>query len=402
MTSYRIGDEIVGKEAAHFNELLGTIYKSKERPVCLCRPGGIEMYVVHLADRFYIKRMPNTGGEHAPECGSYEPPPELSGLGEVMGSAIIESPELGTTALRLDFSLKKVPGKAAPEQGEGTGDSVRTDGNKLTLRALLHYLWDEAGFHKWSPSMQGKRNWAVIRKYLLLAAEHKNTKGTNLSEILYVPEPWSLDRSNAIEQRRMAQMSRIAQVPGQAGPRRLMLLVGDVKEIGPSRYGHKLVIKHLSNYHFMLNEDVHKRLCKRFELELSLWYAIDGAHLMAVATFGVNKAGVASIEEIGLMVTTENWIPFENLADKSLIDALTGAGRRFVKGLRYNLGGRRPLASAVITDTAVPTALYIHQAGGGDDYEESLEELIRESKMESVVWYPENGEMPALPAAAVR
>lgn len=396
MTAYRFGDEVVDKESGEFNGLLASVYKSKERPVCLCRPKGIEMYVVHIGEKFYIKRMPNTGGDHDPACGSYEPPAELSGLGEVMGSAIVESADLGTTALKLDFSLKKIAGKSAPEQGEGGADSVRTDGSKLTLRGLLHYLWEEAGFQRWSPSMGNKRNWGVIRKYLLRAAEHKSTKGASLSDILYIPEPFVLDRKDAIDRARAAQMARVAQTPGQTGPRKLMLLIGEVKAISPSRYGHKLVVKHLPDFAFMLNEDLHKRLNKRFEMELSLWDAIEGVHLVAVATFGVNKAGVATIEEMGLMVTTDNWIPFENRSDKALIDLLTRDGRRFLKGMRYNLAATRPLATAVLTDTPTPTALYIHQSGG-DDYDEALDELIRDSKMDSWVWHPEQGEMPAIP-----
>lgn len=398
MSNYRFGDEIVDNASGEFNRALASVYKSKERPVCLCRSKGVEMYVVRIGDKFYIKRMPNTGGDHDPACGSYEPPAELSGLGEVMGTAIVESADLGTTALKLDFSLKKIAGKTAPEQGEGGADSVRTDGSKLTLRSLLHYLWDEAGFHRWSPSMQNKRNWTVIRKYLLLAAEHKSTKGANLSDILYIPEPFVLERKDTIAQARAAQMSRIAQTAGQTGPRKLMLLIGEVKALSPSRYGNKLVVKHLPDFAFMLNEDLHKRLNKRFETELSLWDAIEGVHLIAVATFGVNKAGVANVEEMGLMVTTDNWIPFENRSDKALLDLLTRDGRRFLKGMRYNLAATRPLASVVLTDTPAPTALYIHQSGG-DDYDEALAELITESRMESWIWHPEHGEMTAIPHA---
>lgn len=397
MTTYRFGDEIVDKESEMFNSALAAIYKSKDRPVCLCRSPGVEMYVVHIADKFFIKRMPNTGGDHEASCGSYEPPAELSGLGEVMGSAIVESADLGTTSLKLDFSLKKIAGKTAPEQGDGQADSVRTDGNKLTLRGLLHYLWEEAGFQRWSPSMTNKRNWGVVRKYLLQAAEHKSTKSASLTDILYIPEPFVLERKDAIAQARTAQMMRVAQTAGQTGPRKLMLLIGEVKSISPSRYGHKLVIKHLPDFAFMLNEDLHKRLNKRFETDLSLWDSIEGVHLVTIATFGVNKAGVATIEELALMVTTENWIPFENRSDKTLLDTLTQGGRRFLKGMRYNLAANRPLATAVLIDTPSPTALYIHQSGG-DDYDEALDELIGGSKMESWVWHPEQGEMPSLPA----
>jgi hypothetical protein len=400
MTSYRIGDEVIEKNDSGFNEVLGSVHKGKVRPICLCRPGGIEMYVVRVEGRYYIKRMPGTGGDHDAGCGSYEPPAELSGLGHVLGSAIIESPDLGTTALKLDFSLTKSAGRSAPAPGDGEVDSVRTDGNKLTLRALLHYLWDEAGFQKWSPLMGGKRNWGVIRKYLLLAAEHKSTKGSDLATVLYVPEPFAVERKDAITQRRMAQMSRVADAQGHSGPRRLMLLIGEVKEIGPSRYGHKLVIKHLPDFQFMMNEDVHKRLTKRFDMELSLWDTIEGVHLLAVSTFGVNKAGVASVEEIGLMVTTENWIPFENSADKLLLDGLTRDGRRFLKGMRYNLPTSRPLAAAVLTDTSSPTAMYIIPPGAGADYRQALDELIRDSKMQSWIWNPDDGMMPALPSCS--
>lgn len=399
MTYYRIGDVIVEKNDENFEAMLASIHNSKERAVCLCREPGIEMYVVRLDGHHYIKRMPNTGGDHHASCPSYEPPAELSGLGQVMGSAIIESAEAGNTVLKLQFSLIKTQGRAAPCPGIGDGDSVKTDGNKLSLRALLHFLWEEAGFQKWSPAMQGKRNWGVLRKYLLQAAQHKNAKGSELSEILFIPEPFTIERKDAIAQRRTALLSRIAN-SSSAGARKLMLTVVEVKEFLPSRNGYKMVAKHLSDYHFMMPADLHKRLFKRFEMEFSLWSSIDGAHLVAIGTFGVNQAGVATIEEMGLMVTTDHWIPFENLSDKVLIDSLSRDGRRFVKGLRYNLSPARPLASTVLTDTHIPTAMYIHPAGIDDEYRTALAELIEGSKMASWVWQPETGEMPPLPRVA--
>jgi hypothetical protein len=401
MTTYRIGTEIADKADENFEALLAGVHNTKERPVCLCTPQGAEMYVVRLDGRYHIKRMPNTGGDHDPSsCSSYEAPAELSGLGQVMGSAIIESPEMGTTALKLQFSLTKSSGRASPSTGEGEADSVKTDGNKLSLRALLHFLWEQAGFHKWSPAMHGKRNWAVLRKYLLQAGQHKNTKGSELSQLLYIPEPFHVDRKEEIARRRVAHLSRIAEGTMHSSSRKLMLLIADVKELVPSRNGHKMVAKHLSDYPLMMNPDLHKRLLKRFERELSLWDSIDGAHLVAIATFGVNNAGVATIDEIGLMTTTDNWIPFESLSEKSLIDTLSRDGRKFAKGLRYNLGASRPLATAVLLDTSVPTAMYIHPPGVGDDYAIALDELISGSKMESWVWHPDSGEMPALPRAA--
>jgi len=62
----------------------------------------------------------------------------------------------------------------------------------------------------------------------------------------------------------------------------------------------------------MLNDDLHKRLLKRFEIELGLWDAIEGTHLVMIGTFGVSTNGIASLEEVALMNVTEHWIPFES------------------------------------------------------------------------------------------
>jgi hypothetical protein len=62
---------------------------------------------------------------------------------------------------------------------------------QMTLRALMHFLFERAGFNRWSPAMAGKRNQGVVRKYLLEAAEEIMVKGVPLAERLYVPEPFS-------------------------------------------------------------------------------------------------------------------------------------------------------------------------------------------------------------------
>lgn len=160
------------------------------------------MYVARTGGRHVLKRMPGSGARHDFDCESYEPPPGLSGLGDIEGDAIVESAENGVTLLSLDFALTKLAGRTAPE-GRETFDAgaVKTDGARLSLRALLHYLWDQAEFNRWRPAMTGKRNWAVIRKYLLEAVEGKIAKGKPLADMLYIPEMFDISREAAIRQR---------------------------------------------------------------------------------------------------------------------------------------------------------------------------------------------------------
>ncbi len=317
----------------------------------MCLVDGVEMYVARLAgsDRGYIvKRMPDTGSHHAPDCPSYEPPAEFSGLGQVLGSAITEDPATGETTLKLDFPLARMPGRSTMLPAGGESDSVSSSGTKLSLRGLLHYLWDQAELTRWHPGFAGKRTWATVRRHLLQAAEHKFARGDSLRARLYVPEPFSIDERDVINVRRLAQWQHAVAAPGKA--QHLMLLIGEVKEIVPARYGFKAIVKHMPDQAFSIDEQLYRRLGRHFEPELALWGASDDIHMVMIATFGVSSAGVPAIHELCLMPATRQWLPVEDGFEKQLLDRLVGENRAFVKGLHYNLGRDNGIASAVLTD----------------------------------------------------
>jgi Protein of unknown function (DUF1173) len=283
MPRYRNAGQIVDSDDPQFATLLGEVYGAKGRPLCLCREPGVEMYIAKVFGKFLIKRMPDSGGHHAPICDSYEPPLQLSGLGQVMGTAIQENPENGITTLKLNFSLIKRASRAAPTASGGETGGVKTDGNKLTLLGTLNFLWDQAGFDRWNPAMQGKRNWFVIRKYLISAAANKIANGSSLADILYIPESFRADKKDEIRERRAGQMMTAA--TPQKGGRRLMLAIGEVKEMTASRYGHKIVLKHSPDFPFMVNDDLHERLKRRFDAALGVWGAMEDVHLMLIVRF---------------------------------------------------------------------------------------------------------------------
>lgn len=125
MTSYLIVGKNVREDEPQLQMLLGTAYGKKPRPLCLCQKPGVKMYVTKLAGWHIIKRMPGTGGDHAPTCDSYEPPAELSGLGEINDNAIQENPDLGVTSLKFDFVLTKGAGRTAPVPSGAEAGSVK-------------------------------------------------------------------------------------------------------------------------------------------------------------------------------------------------------------------------------------------------------------------------------------
>jgi hypothetical protein len=350
--TYLFGSTRLSSEDEGFWDALAAAHADRQRPKCLCHVQGIEMYVARLAGTdqgFIVKRMPGTGNRHAPDCASYEPPPEASGLGQVLGTAIREDPATGETALRLGFSMSKLGGRTTMPAPGSASDSVTSDGMKLSLRGLLHYLWDQAGLTRWQPGFAGKRNWGTVRKHLLLAAENKVARGEALRSRLYIPEPFSIERRDTLTARRVAQWSHAAATPGK--PLHLMLLIGEVKEIVPARYGFKAVIKHVPDQAFALDEQLYPRLGRRFDSELALWAYADTVHMVGIATFGVSDAGIPTIGEMSLMPVTPQWLPIEDSFERQLVERLVAEGRGFIKGLRYNLHRDQCLATAMLTDT---------------------------------------------------
>jgi hypothetical protein len=245
--------------------------------------------------------------------------------------------------------------------------------------------------------MAGKRSWSVIRKYLLQAAESKRTKGTALNDLLYVPEPFFLDHKDEIAQRRLAHLHRVL-VRQQGHAQQLMLLVAEVKQIIPARFGQKLVAKQVPDCPFMLSDDLHQRIVKLFDKDLALWNATEGSHLVVIGTFSAGPTGVLSLHEVAFMTCNHDWIPVENTCEDRLIAALSKAHRPFVKGMRYQLSVNRPLASVVLSDTQPrPVACYIVPPGASAEYEAELRQLIEDSELEFWCWHTDAEEIPGLP-----
>lgn len=389
--------EIAGRRfevgARGFADAVADAHAAHQRPRCMCLVEGVEMYVARLGDGYIVKRMPDTGSHHAPDCPSYEPPAEFSGLGQVLGSAITEDPATGETTLRLDFPLTKMPGRSQLPPAGGDSDSVASDGTRLSLRGLLHYLWNQAELTRWHPGFAGKRTWGTVRRHLLQAAEHMLAHGDALRNRLYVPEPFSIDEREVINARRLAQWKHAAAAPGKA--QNLMLLIGEVKEIVPARYAFKAVVKHMPDQAFAIDEQLYRRLGRRFEPELAMWGASDDIHMVMIATFTVASSGIPTIVELSLMPVTRCWLPIDDSYEQLLLDRLVADGRSFVKGLRYNLIKHIAVATAALTDCgSTPEFLFLTTAGLEDRHQDTQ---TSNTPAASWVWNPSTGAMPAFP-----
>lgn len=395
MPKYLFGSHVYSPEHESWQRILQKGYATRLRPVCLClvQGDGPSLYIALARGQYLIKRLPYSGALHAPHCEHYEPPPELSGLGQVSGSAIREELETQTTTLALDFALTKGRSRQPGATSDVEHESVRSDGTKLTMRGLMHFLMDEAGLTRWTPAMTGRRSWYVVRRELLKAASSKMTKGQPLPALLHIPESFSLDRADEIRQRQRESLARLSESTSAR-----MILMGEVKAIEDARYGKCLVVKHMPDAKLMMTDDLHKHLVSRFAHQMQIWGQLEVSHLMMLATISRSAQGVLSIEAACLMNTNEHWLPFESIFEWELLDALHRSQRRFTKGLRYNLPSSKPLASVVLQDTGeVSAALFVVPQEAEGEYDKAIEELTEQSKLMAWKWRAGAEQMPQLP-----
>lgn len=131
---YLIDGKLMDVDAPGFQAALNHSYNGKSRPLCPCCVPPIPMYIARVNGHFIVKRMPSTGSYHDLECKSYEIPSGLSGLDQVLGSAIKENNGDGLTALRFDFALSKGTKKPL-HHGKNRRKEQCQDGRQETMFA---------------------------------------------------------------------------------------------------------------------------------------------------------------------------------------------------------------------------------------------------------------------------
>jgi hypothetical protein len=393
---FAIGDGTFDESSPEFPTLLPDAYEQRLRPMCMCKEPPVPMYIARLEDQYLIKRMPLSGRDHDPACPSYEPPYELSGLGPLIGNAI-QIDASGKADLKLDFSLtKRGPRSASSRSTEPSDPAIRSEPRKLSLRAMLHYLWEAGELTEWRSTWAGRRGWGRVRTSLINAATQMTARGGPLSDMLFVPEVFHPEDKDGIAARRAAALKNV-QATG-SGPRKLMMIVAEVKEFSAAREGQRIVVRHMP-IPLMIEEGAWRRLTARYEIEFELWRSSEAFHLIVIATFGVSTAGIASVEEIALMVVNEHWLPFEDIHELRLLEKLSHLKRKSVKGLRFNLPREAPIVSVTLPEQKPdPIAMFIVPASAGDEFEHALADMIEaRPEIASWVWRVAEGEMPRLP-----
>lgn len=392
---YREGDQ--GLQAA-----LAAVYESPERPRCMCTPGGVDMCVAKY-DGYIVRRMPQTGRMHHPSCPSFEPEPGTSGRGPLLGEAIIARGD-AHLELRVGFSLERsVPPRASTRLASESGPpgTVAAARRRMSLRAVLHEIYQRAELNRWHPRMEGLRNHGVFEKYMMLGAQDCWVRGELLTELMYVPPPALPGEREAAAARRRERLAKMLGA-GEGGSMKKALIVGEYYRSESTPYGQKVLIKNMLDAPLYIDAKAWAKAERAYE---PLFLALDAdvkhkPRLIVMALTYERQPHQHQIEQLTTMLVTSRWIPLNDMVEHDLIERLVDEGRAFVKPLLYDERSALPYASALLVDTGgTPIELHLSSPHDGEKARESKLKLTSAKPQSTWLWSTEDP-MPALPPAA--
>lgn len=365
----------------------------------MCVSGGVEMYVARHR-QFVVKRMPDTGCRHHPSCPSFEPEAQQSGLGELVGEAVLEL-EPGHIQLRVDFPWTRTVGRSLPRGPSQEMSEVEAPRRRMSLRALMHFLFERAGFNRWSPAMDGKRNQGVLHKYLLSAADGILFKSVALSERLYVPEPFNESTKAEAAQRRRAKLAVLRPHEGQS---LLAVVIGEFKASEATALGRRVWVKHMPDAPLLVAAKVWTRMERVFAPLFEARDADSGykVRLVLAALIRARREHTYEIDAASLMLTTEHWIPVEGIHELPLVHALISQQRRFVKPLRYDATSVASFPNALLLDAgSTPVPLHMVSAFMSTKDRDAKIKAAQLARDSSWLWLTDEA-MPTLPPLLAR
>lgn len=368
-------DEHVSSASPDYQEKLASAYQFKKPLNCLCNTDengvGPLCYIAKIKTqregvKYVVKRLPETGEQHAPTCEHYGLPETLSGKALLSKDAIVEDPNTGLTNIKISIPFSKKLGNPMSMGSGATSLNVGDKGDtttkiqaaQLNLIGLLHYILDTTQFNRWSPNMKGDNgNGRVKRYYGLLYALVMRTvsktvaKKQSLADKFFMPQYYHPTKAEACNKAffDFKQSLRPSKTQAPMG-----IFFGQFKRFEESYNCGKLVPCHLhpKNALRLSSMDVVSKIITKHDEKFGLAkvYPKD-LFLFFIATV-YYQHGELWVDSIDFQLFTKEWMPITDDVDAlRLNQQLISDKRYFQVPMRFALGKDKALAQAVLTDT---------------------------------------------------
>ncbi|WP_433358576.1 DUF1173 family protein [Streptosporangium sp. CA-115845] len=345
---------------ARFTRLFTRAKAEAGHAQCLCTAPALKLVIRVREGRYHLARWPGQGDHHKAGCDFHQVDPGLSGRGHYSDQAICETDE--GTAIRLGIPLEtrlttSRPTRAKSRPAVSVGGSRRAVG----LLGLLHWMWEEAKLTEWLPSR--RRTWRDCHARLLHRVAECTVNGLDLATALYVVPPYRPEDAARNAGAFEAFGTRLGR---QGAIARRALILGEIKEIGDTPYGKRIMLRHLRTPLYATTVLV-ERVRASYRSVFSA-AAGDEARRVALCMVERSARGHLTIVDMAAMLTGRASIPVDSSYELRMADQLIAAGRSFIKPLRYE--GDEVFPDFVLIDVTPFVYVEVYGVRGRESYDQ--------------------------------
>lgn len=327
---------------------------------CLCCAGQPRLVIRRRGSRYWLACWPGGGGDHDPGCRFFHhDSPATSGRDGYTRSAL---DELGGAArIRLADALTTGPRRERDQPPEPT--STRTGHrHRMSLRALLEYLWERAELNGLGPP-SWERDWAACCRALHGLLAQLTINNEKLTDTLWVVPPYRKATAPIHHALFRAFTDRLTRSRTSA---RRGLVLGAVKDLSPSPHGHRIRLRH-HPVPLWLSTELLDRLTRSVPQAFSDRRPT-GSERVVLALIEKSPRGYHTVVAAAVMLTSGSFVPADSSYEVRMADALAAARRSFVKPLRYDsIDAAFP--DFVLLDSDPPTVVEVWGMTGREEYD---------------------------------
>ncbi|MDX2661172.1 MULTISPECIES: DUF1173 family protein [Streptomyces] len=354
---------VLREHAADYAPLFARARAEVGHGQCLCQTPALRLVIrCSRAGRYHLAGWPGEGELHDPSCSFHKLASELTGRDGYSTEAIHESDD--GVAIRFSAALARKlsapePATTSTEQREGR--ARRTVG----LLGLLHWLWEETQLTAWHPRWR-RRTWWVCHARLSEQIAGCSINHEELAATLYVVPPfqeqYARRNTAAFETFRTARLKR------RGDTQRRGLILGEIRDVRPSRYGVQYALAHHRGALFA-TAALDARLRRSYRPAFSAAADEHGARRIGLFLVELSPKGNVRVLDMAAMLVSKLYIPADSSHEVVMANALTDAGRAYVKPVRYD-GSDLVFPDFVLTDVHPHSYVEVYGIHGRESYDQ--------------------------------
>ncbi|MEU2607727.1 DUF1173 family protein [Streptomyces albus] len=330
---------------------------------CLCRTPTLRLVIrCSRAGRYHLAGWPGEGELHDPSCSFHKLASELTGREAYSTEAISEDDE--GVAIRFSAALARKlsdpePAKISTEQREGR--ARRTVG----LLGLLHWLWESAQLTAWHPRWR-RRSWWTCHARLSEQIAGCSINHEELADALYVVPPFR--KEYARRNTAAFETFRIARLKRRTDTQRRGLILGEIRDVSPTRYGVRYTLAHHRGALFATTA-LDTRLRRSYRPAFSEAATEHGARRIGLFLVELSPKDNVRVVDAAAMLVNRLYIPADSSHEVVMANALADAGRAYIKPVRYD-GSDLVFPDFVLTDTHPHSYVEVYGIHGRESYDQ--------------------------------